>query len=1034
MSSNKNHNDFEQFFELSKDLLCIAGTDGFFKKINHAFVELLNFSKEELFSKQFVEFVHPDDVEGTLKQVERLSQGKAVVDFENRYRCKDGQYRAISWSAQPTADKKRLFAIGRDVTNERNAQRELNQLISALKETTIYAKTDKKGVILDVNHRLTEVSGYSREELVGETHALLNSGVHDKAFFKDMWQTISSGNVWSGMIENKAKGGHHYFVNSIIVPIKNFAGKIENYIAFRFDVTDYIEAKDELQKTLKILNETSSVAKVGGWELDIATGDLFWTDETFRILEVKKQDNQRPTLPEGLDLFTDAAKPIIDEAVQRCIEYGEPYFLELEALTAKGNPLWVYTNGAPNFVDGKVVSLSGTIQNIDDRKKAEIALEKSESRYRGIVENTEDLIAITDADGKILFTNSMANTLLGLTPDETNGLSVYRIFHKDDREAFSASLSNAIKAKAPSRQLQCRLVGAKGNVRVVSWNLQIIYNDDQTPFQIIGIGRDVTDQQKLQQDLKNALEKAQNADRAKTDFLANMSHEIRTPMNGILMSLNLTQKSDDPAKVAKLLNTANASTTSLLQVINDILDFSKLESGKVTIENGAFDPKELLDHITELMTLVAEDKGLSLSTTLSDALHQTIVGDKIRLTQVITNFVSNAIKFSKTGTIKINATMVEGDNPRFRVDVTDCGPGLSQAQQKQLFKRFSQLAQDRKQATSGTGLGLAISKQLIDLMEGQIGVTSDGKFGCTFWFEVPLVLAADQTTQSNNDDNISQLDQQLHILLVEDVDFNRELVTMLLEMQGHKVTSAVNGYLALDILLNQKATFDLILMDNHMPMMTGIQATSTLRASRNQNNNIPIIALTADVLAERKEELFAAGVNGFIAKPVNDADLKNEINRVMSSGPVSVTKSDDNDSLYSLIYISRRLSDDLNIIELLKKARTLNDNNNITGVLWEVGDFFVQTLEGKRSKVYETMARICQSDLHTDIQIVFAENIAARKFAQWSMAFPDNALDIHDLLTRRFGQADDLYAINREQLSRYIFDSAQHTEFYEEGE
>ncbi len=369
------YSEYKTFFNISRDMICIANVDGFFKKINSSFTRVLGYEDQELLAKPFVEFVHPDDVVETLQEVEKLKNGGFSVNFDNRYRHIDGSYRVISWSASSNVDTGSIYAVGRDVTDDRNARSKLQQLERALKSETIVAVTDAQGVITEANDKFCEISGYSRSELVGSTHNVVNSGHHSEGFFQQLWATISSGKVWSGKIVNRRKSGDAYIVNTIIIPIMNSQGEILNYLAVRFDISEHVQIKKELEKTLDILNETGSIAKVGGWELEVSTGELTWTDETFNILEVEKKENQKPTLPEGLSLFTPESTPIIDSAVKRAIEHGEPYSLELQAKTARGNVLWVYTNGKANYKGGEIVTLSGTIQDIGAKKTAELNYE-----------------------------------------------------------------------------------------------------------------------------------------------------------------------------------------------------------------------------------------------------------------------------------------------------------------------------------------------------------------------------------------------------------------------------------------------------------------------------------------------------------------------------------------------------------------------------------------------------------------------------------------------------------------------------------
>ncbi len=240
----------------------------------------------------------------------------------------------------------------------------------------IFSKTNVKGVIIEVNDKFCELSGYSREELIGENHRKVKSGKHTEQFYQKMWDVISSGEVWKGIIENKTKAGKPYFVKAIISPYFDSSNKITGYISVRNDVTKEVIIRKDLKKTVRMLNETNKISKVGGWELIVQTGELHWSDEAFRIFEVNKRELSCPVLTDGLSLYTEDSRPVIEEAVNEAINNGTPYSLELQAKTAKGNIIWVYTNGKANYKDGKVVSLSGTIQDINDKKTAELRYEE----------------------------------------------------------------------------------------------------------------------------------------------------------------------------------------------------------------------------------------------------------------------------------------------------------------------------------------------------------------------------------------------------------------------------------------------------------------------------------------------------------------------------------------------------------------------------------------------------------------------------------------------------------------------------------
>lgn len=382
MSVDAQKNIYEQFFNLSIDMLCVANTAGYFQLVSPSFMQVLGYNEAELLSTPIIEFVHPDDVDKTEQAFEKSNLGINTLSFENRYKHKDNYYLTFSWNGHVDVDSGLIYSVARDITKEVATRSKLQHLQHALEQETIYAETDVRGIITKVNDKFCEISGYSPEELIGNTHKIVNSGHHPVSFFSDIWKKISSGKIWSGAIKNIKKDGGYYFVQTILIPIFD-NNKISNYIAIRQDITDKVNSEHDRLKALEILSETSSVAKVGGWELDVTTGVLSWTDETFRILEVEQVDGLTPLLPAGLQLFIDEDTPIIENAVSRAIEFGEAYGLELQASTPKGHVKWIYTNGKANYIDGKIATISGTIQDIHERKTTEIKY--NQERQKSIV-------------------------------------------------------------------------------------------------------------------------------------------------------------------------------------------------------------------------------------------------------------------------------------------------------------------------------------------------------------------------------------------------------------------------------------------------------------------------------------------------------------------------------------------------------------------------------------------------------------------------------------------------------------------------
>jgi signal transduction histidine kinase/L-asparagine transporter-like permease/BarA-like signal transduction histidine kinase len=387
------------------------------------------------------------------------------------------------------------------------------------------------------------------------------------------------------------------------------------------------------------------------------------------------------------------------------------------------------------------------------------------------------------------------------------------------------------------------------------------------------------DQRRLaEENLTRARDAAEAASRAKSDFLANMSHEIRTPMNAIIGFSQLGISETEPERLRDYLATVNKASTNLLGIINDILDFSKNIAGKLVLDSAPFSLNKLIEETMELMGLAAQSKGLVLDLEKSNALPDRLIGDSLRLRQVLTNLTSNAIKFTNIGKITIGVNEVSRSTDGqivLNFTVKDTGIGISPDQQMNLFSAFNQADSSTTRKYGGTGLGLAISQQLVELMHGEISLISELNTGSTFTFHVTLRM--DQSVPSDSgikpkipasiyQSGYSQLSGK-RILLVEDNKVNQVLAQALLKKVGIDVVIANNGKAAIDI-LNESAEFDAILMDIQMPEMDGHEATRIIRQEL-KLSEIPIIPLTAHAMSDEIERCKASGMSGFVTKPID---------------------------------------------------------------------------------------------------------------------------------------------------------------------
>ncbi len=648
------------------------------------------------------------------------------------------------------------------------------------------------------------------------------------------------------------------------------------------DRTTELKASEEKYRAL--VESTSDCI----WELDGA-GRFLYLSPNFREITGYQPDEFIGKSAVGLfpEEEAEEAGTRLFDAIATRLPFDS---LEFPIRRRDGRRIVVEVGAVPVFgFHGAHTGMRGIARDITGRKQAEEQLRGSENKLRCITDYAHDAILMMDHRGSITHWNPAAEQILGYTPAEAIGKNLHDLlvpqrYHTNFHAAYPGFLSTG-EGDAIGKSRDVYTLRKDGLEIAVSVSLSAVFLNDA--WHAVGILHDISERKRYERELDEARRAAEAANVAKSEFLSNMSHEIRTPMNGIIGMTQLFQYTELSDEQQEYLDTLTTSSSNLLRLINDVLDLSKIEAGKIELEHKQFGLREAMADVVKTQISLAFTKGLEIKTDILSDVPDGLMGDQLRLKQIILNFLGNAIKFTGSGGITITAAVTQRTDQivTITIGVRDTGIGISPDALRKIFEPFTQADSSTTRNYGGTGLGLSISKQLSELMGGRVRVESIAGVGSTFSVVLPFVVApmdAEPEARRKYDTTPPLWEgPPIRVLVVDDDEINLKIAGYMLEKAGIAFVTAGDGQEALDAWMEFK--FDLILMDVHMPVLGGIETTEIIRRKETgTGNHTPIIALTADVLREEQETILQKGFDGYVTKPVEFKILHAEIKRCIS--------------------------------------------------------------------------------------------------------------------------------------------------------
>jgi PAS domain S-box-containing protein len=879
----------------------VVDGEGRIVRVNRQTEELFGYECDELLN-QHVEMLVPSVTRERHVQDRRAYLSRPRVrpmglGRDLRGRRKDGSAFPVEVALNPVETSQGLLVLAAvvDITERENARAALQQSESRFRATFENAAVGVAHVAIDghwlrVNQRLCEIVGYPAHELLAKTF-------QDITYPDDLEQDLTNvGRLLAGEIGTYSmekryirKDGSIVWINLTVSLVRDERGEPDYFIPVIEEISQkkraervMAESKRQLERQTNELETLYQTAPVG----------LAVVDRKHRILKINqwfvKRNGGHVQNSIGRDyreLMPDIAEQLEALTVQ-VFNTGQPVIdAEIRSDTSESSAekRFFLVNYSPiHAPDGKVDAIQCVLSDITDRIRAEQARRRREHRFRVMADSIPEIVFTNRADGACDYQNARFYELTGMASGKAQGWGWMEALHPEDVQRCREEWRTSVRTGAPY-ECRYRLRLADGEYRWFIARSRPLFKREGRLIQWSGAVTDIHELVLAEKALSEARAAAEVANRAKSEFLASMSHEIRTPMTAIMGFLDVLLSHTPEPDDLQSLPIIKRNAEYLLELINNILDLSKIEAHKLELQKACFSLQELVSDVHGSISVRAREKGLPLSIEYDGLIPETLEGDRTRVRQILMNLITNAIKFTDRGQVRVFIRFLSDEiNPGIQFQVTDTGIGITPHELRLLFHPFAQGNHSAKRRQGGTGLGLTITNRLVESLGGQIAVDSQPGKGSTFTVTLPTapikevtLIEADNSVlyASSPSAELRNLQHNCRVLVVDDRRDIRLLIQHFLEEAGVEVTPAENGRNAIETIEEahrQGQPFDVIIMDMQMPVMDGYTATRELRG---RGFKRPIIALTASAMKGEREDCLAVGCDDYLSKPVTQSDL-----------------------------------------------------------------------------------------------------------------------------------------------------------------